>query len=962
MNNNSTNNSINGIRAKKISQLTSLPESFYPTDDNSNEDKLKNLYFVLGFNGENERISNYKMNFEELIDLLISTGKLSGSSSIHLITYNLEHITTTASNNFTGNTFELTLVPDAGYSLPEEFNTENSPNTIVGAASYIYNNETGYLYIIAAKGVSNISINALATPCEYTFDIDSTGITFEYESEAAYHINDTITINVQAIDEVNYDIIDRNEIGLEGLDIVSFNKNNDRASITVKINGSCVNTVLHISSKRIYYYYFGYSIKNDNILTYDDNGIPSGVGSNFETLFKGRNICPIPFEDGFPYGNGHDKIAENDYVFLVVPKKYYLVNRNLYIDDNNIGYSLIAGDSAFIIPVQTNPSTKSLMIYNNIIYKDIEYYIICISREGKRGRQLFRSEGNVGNTPLKIKWNTLLENKHIKEGATFDASSGNSITVYYLNGNEERKSSGYDIIIEGENSGTYENGIYTAPSNIEDSMSVTFVCKYIYNVNKPPLEDRISIIIEKTGLDEGLQGIQWNIDENIEIESRGTYVIDPTTMILGLYAGNESHIVDEPSLLQFEVINGVGELDGYTYIAPQTKNNLTAIIKATYKNDTEAELTITINGIGFDALYWPTDLPKSIYDEETLFIDKTLFKITDIENGISELIEDENNILLTSSLGTLTGNFFAPSTVNEDTEVIFTISYKGFTETKEIMVKHTNVTPSISGSYWYIGQYKPTGYTNPMNDLINILNEPNDKTGWREIGESFSYYKTNPLYEYTQNNKITFYDGSTYYVVMPEGFIFKDNLGETYTKEYEEINIGNKKYNVYTFETELEGNEETFEYNIYYTSSTPYYMYWGSNMPTIDTNPEDELSYIIPGSEQYGNSYTPGWYPIGRDVSIYALVNNQIVNVWESPTFEDSYTWLGEEFPVQYLILPKHTKASTKNTEFKQLPSITYKQDIIIQGKDYIIYDISQKPTEHVKNNLKFYLVYDYNE
>ena len=85
MNNNSTNNSINGIRAKKISQLANLPESFYPTDDNSNEDKLKNLYFVLGFNGENERISNYRMNFEELINLLVRTGKISGTSNTYKV-------------------------------------------------------------------------------------------------------------------------------------------------------------------------------------------------------------------------------------------------------------------------------------------------------------------------------------------------------------------------------------------------------------------------------------------------------------------------------------------------------------------------------------------------------------------------------------------------------------------------------------------------------------------------------------------------------------------------------------------------------------------------------------------------------------------------------------------------------------------------------------------------------------
>ena len=41
-----------------------------------------------------------------------------------------------------------------------------------------------------------------------------------------------------------------------------------------------------------------------------------------------------------------------------------------------------------------------------------------------------------------------------------------------------------------------------------------------------------------------------------------------------------------------------------------------------------------------------------------------------------------------------------------------------FSVEKNITVKSSTISPSIIGAYWYIGQYEPTGYTNPENDLI----------------------------------------------------------------------------------------------------------------------------------------------------------------------------------------------------------------------------------------------------
>ena len=139
--------------------------------------------------------------------------------------------------------------------------------------------------------------------------------------------------------------------------------------------------------------------------------------------------------------------------------------------------------------------------------------------------------------------------------------------------------------------------------------------------------------------------------------------------------------------------------------------------------------------------------------------------------------------------------------------------------------------------------------------------------------------------------------------------------------------------------------------------SNGYFIYWGPNEPTIDTIPENELSHQIPGY----STYCPGWYSTQiEDLSIYALVNNQIVNAWKSPVFDPVYT--GEEgeepTPAKFLVLPKHTKASFSDETLDELPIIK-KSDIVIKNKNYTIYEISQSSTTLININLEFYLVYD---
>ena len=896
MNNNSTNNSINGIRAKKISQLDNLPESFYPTDDNSNEDKLKNLYFVLGFNGENERISNYRMNFEELINLLVRTGKISGTSNTYTVSYNLEHISTDAPTEFNDNVFEINLTPDIGYNLPDEI-------IVIGSSNYIYNKNTGCIQINTSKKINFITIEAIGIPIEYTFGITTSNMSVENLSNLTnktYHIGDIINFIIYANDEYNYDAPNKEEISLSGLNILNYEKLDDKASISLEINGLSRYTNIEINAKKILNYYFGYSIKNDTILNYNEDGLPYEAGTNFANiLIRGRNICPIPFIDGFDYENG---ISNNENVFIIVPQKYYNINKNLYIDDDWNGYKLQSGTFAIEIPVQTEPnSIASPMIYN-FIYNDVAYYALCISWEGKHSHQSFIPFGSISEYVYKIEWNTQLDNNIVIEGRTI-SSENDSITVYRLDGSTDILNLGFTIEIEPKEGGiilgSYENGVYTAPEYIEDTTYVSLICKYISN--NETFESRITLTIIKAGIDEDLCGIIWDLNID-QINSLDTFAID-LNRIYGKFGIPEDYTtgkIDQPELVTFEIISGGGQIDNYQYTAPRTRDNITVKLKATYKGY-ENIVSITIKGIGFDSLLWDTDLPKAIYgglEGEQLDIDTTLYKVIGTTNAIMELIEDENNISLVSSMEHLSNKIFIPNEVNSDTEVKFTISYNGFTIDKFVIVKPSDI-PILEYSYWYIGQYEPTGYTNPENDLIDS-SDSNDKTGWRKIEESYTAYKTNPLYSCPANetDRISFHDDATYFVVIPSGFLFKDILGETILIDiYNTITIGNRQYNVYKFDTSIEDYDETFIYNIYYTNTSPYYIYWGSTLPTSDTNPEDNLSQSFIKYEMV--NYGAGWCPIGESIDIYTNGDPYI-----SDTFSNNSS-AGENVQCNYVLIPK---------------------------------------------------------
>ena len=122
----------NKIRAEKISQMELLPDDLRKSNDtdeiteidledlnlNSNWDKL---YFVLALNdGDRRRYANYKLNFSQLIGMLVDSGQIGGIDNPHeiLLTNQRNYTIDPPQTVFSGSTYTFRIVPDPGYKLP----------------------------------------------------------------------------------------------------------------------------------------------------------------------------------------------------------------------------------------------------------------------------------------------------------------------------------------------------------------------------------------------------------------------------------------------------------------------------------------------------------------------------------------------------------------------------------------------------------------------------------------------------------------------------------------------------------------------------------------------------------------------------------------------------------------------------------------------------------------------------
>jgi len=968
------------IRAKKISQLPDLDISDW-----------ENLYFVLGYNADGQ-VANYKCNILQLAQTLVDTGLISTTSNVHNVSYErLVNITTTSSSQFEGKAYSINLVPNKGFRLPETI-------TVEGAEIISYDRESGLLRIDAGNKEGVIYVGGTGEYIEYDLQIDLIGMTYVNDNvKETYHVNDEIILTLSTIDQDHYDVPD--EFTLTGLEIVGtdgYKKDlGYTGTLKLRFNGT-VDANVSGSAKRIYLYYFGYSIYNDHILEYDENNIPIAPGTRFNTLIKGRNVCPVNYVNGFDYGNGLDEVpgeeSINQNIYIIIPQKYFINGNDIFKNDTGEGFKMTAGNSSFERQIQyTESANPEKMIYT-FKYEEIDYYAFCISTEGIIGHQMFKSLGSVAELLVNIRWETQLPVK-IAAGTSANIPAG-IIKLIYGDDHEETMENGFTISYN-DSLGTFDGHTYTAPSIAglqEERNVIKFTCNYL------TFSDTKSTIVYIPGEDDDLEAIAYR-DNIQDIDFNESFILDKRK-VYGIKENGEE--ISPFSLLnrirfecEFGDITNNGD-DTFTYTAPMRQMDALETLNIIYKESYVCTIRFTIFSPDFHDIIWPTVLPKGIYDTERLKFDTTVYKVMD--NGSYQKLTDPN-FSITASKGTIDANswtYIPPSNIHqveettyikvadgttliagskyyttsggggeftaEGTEVAdythnywkkhvemvdvpdvnsyifvdFTLTYKHCHASKRIYVHHGS-TPTLTDYYWYCGQYCPTGTTNPVNDLANtaeILTDP----GWRKIDQSLPHYR-NP--ESVFNGTVTFYQGYTaaaeYYVVVPYELVIFNNSGVALvdpSSPTNTIQINGHLYNIYK-----RTPKASFADKLYYVQEAAIYWYVGKTYP-LDPLEHSELITPMYASDTpgYGGQYelNSGWHVITNYQ--YLKNNHQPIYSNASIAFDEPGYYLA--LPADAIVLNGLDEDQTRNYQVAGSMSI--------DGVGYTVYNTAEAEFSHL--------------
>lgn len=890
---------INSIKAKKISQM--------PILDN-NED-FENLWVLLGYKNEEEnRAENYKVNIYQLAQLLIDTGMLTGGGgSNHIISYSLNNISTTSPDVFTGVNASITLVPDRGYDLPDE-----NAISVAGARITSYNPQTGLLKIAASSDVEVITISASGIQKEYSLNLYLDYITSDLDnSQETYHIDDVVEINFETTEPERFDLPARANITYANLQILSYQNNGSTGTLSFKINGTG-NPTIRMTGERIYVYYFGHSIPGDNILEYNDYGIPTGPGSRFNSLVNTRGRCPINFNDNYVWPDG---INDGD-VFVIVPKRFFIPEANIYRDEEYNGYDRVASTLGIKRVIQQNYSDNSLMYYD-FRYQDVEYWAYCITHEGISEFDKFNNIGDISTKPISISWVTTIPVLAANKNITIDPGYCN-VTL----GNDTSSIIEWPNFNVSVNVGTADTTgssiIYNSGLITEDT-DVTFTAIY-----RGVVKDTKDTTVPAPGEDDNLVSISYNLGFD-EIKSGQSLTLDKTRVI-GYYADDPDN-PDNLTQRQLPKINSIafskvkGSINKVsdtisTYTAPS--NVLTdtqETITVTYKSNWSYPCPITIKAVDCVDIYWPTKLPYSIYDNELISpVDITCYK--EKPNGSYEKITEP--VTLTVSAGSYTNNIYTPPTVQSNTPVTFTLSWDNFTTMKQVTIKPATAFTN-SSLYYYIGQYLPSVNTNPENDLSQTNSS---SAGWRKINDPLSSYRSPNSINETIKLYENVNDPVTYYVVVPDNVeIFENNDTNANIQRYgDPINIGGLFYNAYR----ITGN--SFDKKLFYTKSQMFYWYVGLDDPE---SPEVDPSTI---TYEYN---APGWHIIPNNITTYTDKTNN--PIWSINGDEKNSIPLAPGLTQvnYYIALPRGVKAADATQD---VPLQTTNRTMTIDNYEYIVY------------------------
>lgn len=338
------------IRAKKISQLDDY--------DKNLEEEGKNSYLVIGYNDGNLNKQNYKMTLDQLINVINNNVDLSEMQAqidninnminqygmTFNITYNLYNVTLAndyPSTILKGNPIQLLFIPNTGYNMPNNVN--------VTGCEYSYNKNNSSLIISNPTSNVVINISGIYKEFQILYNFSNINYSIEVNNKSTYHINDTIQLLLTPSN--GYRLPEFNNISCNHCEIISYVMNdNGSANLTIKCLGTG-DMSISMSGISTTIYYFGYIRANDtnNITIVNDyytNGEFKGLNSvNVlnTSLLSSNNSCPFDVSSILSINN----VGQVNDIILLVPKKYFDINSNAFIDNNNRKYSLYPRYSTF---------------------------------------------------------------------------------------------------------------------------------------------------------------------------------------------------------------------------------------------------------------------------------------------------------------------------------------------------------------------------------------------------------------------------------------------------------------------------------------------------------------------------------------------------------------------------------------------------------------------------------------
>ena len=886
-------NILNRIRAEKISQLDLLPDDLRRSNNltditdfnleeinlNTNWDKL---YFVLALNDGDKRFANFKLNFSQLLGMLIDSGQFTIEEHPHVLNfYNMDNFTIDPSNTtFNESRYNFTIIPNNGYVLPDSISVRN--------VDYVYDNETGKVYLEnIKKNVGNIDIDINVLPIMYRLQTSFTNVRAKITPlQLSYSIKDIITIDLfsPGLGDV-YNVPKLENIVYNGL-MITYDASSSltHGKLICKLTGTQDPATLSVSGIKASYYCFGYTTKTENVLIFNDDYTKVvSIGMGFRELEEFRDSCPIPFTTGFKYGNGSEMIAPGDNVYIIVPKRYSQINGEsiLLVDDNGDTYALLAGRSSLEMTIQKDLNNEYMKY--SVSYKDVDYWVLCISTEGKYGTQNFTYRGNIANTIVGIQW---VECSVPEELWANEAHNIKNLLGYidfkYADGHTERYNGTPNFTT---NFGSLLDGVLTLGELEDDEDERPFKLTVSYN----GYEETRDVIAKRKDADYGINRIIWIPKDSNDVPITEMNEDDEITLmfneVFGIYSGGTSHVVGHPENVQFSVNTGYGTVvNNTTYIAPTVEGNPDALFeiddnnfKHYYINDS---ITVTYNVLGqdytytynikikqyeydFDSILWDTLLPQSIFDNETIRLNQHVYKVK--SDGTYEQLQA---VSFSVSSGTLFNGNFKPNKItiseqdeNEETNETITITakFRKFSVSKDIIVKPYKEYISDK-LYFYVGHYKPytsnnssISYSNPQNDLVDYYS---NLTGWREIeNQDISVYSAvqfslpeNGILINNTNKK-----NDQYYVVLPKECVPFFASGATAGNAISNILIGHTPYILYEFT----GN--VFNCDIYYQGAVTPYWYAGFNIPNLP-----------PLTEIQTEVNQPGWHIINSSISNFS--------------------------------------------------------------------------------------------